>query len=257
MSSEKLFFSQLKEDRGWYFVEYQPPHPDYRFAMLSVVMIEPAMPPVVAEAMEVELTTWLKRYPVPLMVSAFDANGDLYQMEGVRSSDHLMGYLDAGANKASMFWRTLTDEEIPGEPLANEFLLRVYEGVPFKTSAQTRQTADEEARKLRIGWMIVFAWAVVVPGIWAILEWAGPACLGGMVLFCSLCKAGVKTLQLLGKWKYSPEELKRQEEERRKDHHHYHCERNPDGFMRLKLENFEREERERIQTEAKALKASR
>jgi len=40
------------------------------------------------------------------------------------------------------------------------------------------------------------------------------------------------------------------------EHYHYHCERNPEGFLRLKLENFEREEREQIQNEAKALKTS-
>lgn len=32
-------------------------------------------------------------------------------------------------------------------------------------------------------------------------------------------------------------------------HHHYHCKRNPDGFMRLKVENIEREEIDRIREE--------
>jgi hypothetical protein len=37
-------------------------------------------------------------------------------------------------------------------------------------------------------------------------------------------------------------------------HHHYHCERNPEGFERLKLENFERWAREEVHAEAKSLK---
>jgi len=34
----------------------------------------------------------------------------------------------------------------------------------------------------------------------------------------------------------------------------YHCERNPEGFARLKVENFEREARERILKEAEVLR---
>jgi hypothetical protein len=40
-------------------------------------------------------------------------------------------------------------------------------------------------------------------------------------------------------------------------HHHYHCERNPEGFLRLKQENVERESREEIQREANSLKRGR
>jgi hypothetical protein len=37
-------------------------------------------------------------------------------------------------------------------------------------------------------------------------------------------------------------------------HYFYHCERNPDGFARLKVENFEREAKERILKEVEALR---
>jgi hypothetical protein len=37
-------------------------------------------------------------------------------------------------------------------------------------------------------------------------------------------------------------------------HHHYHCRRNPEAFERLKAENFRREEIERTNAEALALK---
>jgi hypothetical protein len=257
MASDDMFFDAIKEGRGWYFVEYHPPRPGYRFATISIVVSEPATPIAVAEAMEVELKVWLRRYPVPLMVSAFDAKGDLCRLEGTRPSDHLVGYSAVGANTTSMFWRLLTDEEIPGEPLSHESLLHIYAGVPYKTSTQTRQEAEAHAREMRIGWTIVFVWAVVVPVVWVILKRFGPAWIGAMVLCYSLWKAFVKALKLLGKLKESPRELEIQEEERRMRHHHYHCERNPEAFFRLKMENFDREERERIQNEAKALKATR
>jgi hypothetical protein len=37
-------------------------------------------------------------------------------------------------------------------------------------------------------------------------------------------------------------------------HYFYHCERNPEGFARLKAENFEREAKERIIKEAELLR---
>ncbi len=256
MESNKLFFSTLKEDRDWYFVEYHPPNTGSRFAMLSIVVPGPGTPAAVAEAMEIELKGWLRRFSFPLMVSAFDARGDLYQLQGARPSNHLMGYLVAGANTPSMFWRLLPDNEIPGEPPSHESLLRIYAGVPYKTSTEARQKAEAHAQQIRIGWSMVFVWLAVVPAVWAIIEWASPAWVGVIVLVYSLWKAIVKALKLLGKWKDSPQELKAQEDERRMRHHDYHCKRNPESFMRLKLENFEREECERIQNEAKALKST-
>jgi hypothetical protein len=254
MASDKLFFGTIKQDRGWYFVEYRPPHPTDRFATLCVVAPGPATASAVAAAMEDELNGWLHRYPVPIMVFAFDGSGDLYRLEGTRPSDCLIGWLDSTTGKPNMSWRLLTDKEIPGDILSHESLLRVYADVPYKMSTQTRHEVKAQARQVRIGWAIVFVWVAVVPAVWAILKWAGPAWISVLVLGYGLWQALVKALKLLGKWKVSPRELKAREEERRMRHHHYHCERNPDGFLRLKLENFEREERERIQNEAKALK---
>ncbi len=37
-------------------------------------------------------------------------------------------------------------------------------------------------------------------------------------------------------------------------HYFYHCERNPEGFARLKVENFEREAKEQTLKEAEALR---
>lgn len=256
MAFEELLFGMIKEDRGWYFVEYAPPNHGYRFAMLNVVVPGPTTPATVAAAMEMELKEWLQRYPLPLMVSAFDGKGDLYRLEGTRASDHLIGYLGAGVDSPAMFWRLLGDKEIPGDILDNDALLRLYADVPYKTSTQTRQEVAAYKRRIRIGWTIVFVWVAFVPAAWAILEWASPAWVGVLVLGYSLWQAGVKALKLLGKWKESPRDPKAREEERRMQHHHYHCERNPEGFLRLTIENFEREEQERIQNEAKALNRS-
>jgi hypothetical protein len=96
---------------------------------------------------------------------------------------------------------------------------------------------------------------VVVPAGVAVLEWWSDW-LGLLVLVYSLYKAVEKALRLLGKWPKPKTELQKEAEEARMRHHHYHCERNPDGFQRLKLENFERWAREDTQNEAQALRRS-
>jgi hypothetical protein len=255
MATDKLFFEAIKKDRDGYFVAYHPPRDGYKFAMLSLVVLDSRSPDAVAAAMESELKEWLRRYSVPLLVSAFDAKGDLIGVEGTRASSHLIGYC-VDDSETAMFWRLLKDSEIPDTALGSEALLRIYAGVPYQTSSQTRHAAEAHARQLRIGWAVVFLWLVVGPAVWAILEWGSPAWVGVLVLGYSLWQSLVKGLKLSGKWKTSPKELKAQEEAARIRQHYYHCERNPEGFLRIKLENFEREERDRIQSEAKSLKAA-
>lgn len=38
------------------------------------------------------------------------------------------------------------------------------------------------------------------------------------------------------------------------NHYYYHCERNPKGFRRLRAENFEEDEKERIKQERESIK---
>lgn len=254
MTVEKVFFDSVKEDRGWYFVEYSPPIPSYRFATLNLVVPEDSDGTQVARAMEDELTRWLKRYPIPLMVSAFDGKGDLYNLTEVRSCGHLIGYSDGSNQEIRHFWRLLKDSEIPDDALDSSYLKEIYSNIGYKTSDDLQRESKKRVRDLRIGWIIVFIWAVVVPGIVAILEWASPAWVAALVLIYSLWKAVVKALKMLGKVKKSSRELKEEKEERRIRHHHYHCEQNPEGFLRLKLENFKRRQRARIQEEADLLK---
>ncbi len=71
MKSDDILFSKVKEDRGWYFVEYTPPMLNYRFSVLQLSVIELPDLETVATALEAEAKDWLSRYPVPLMATAF------------------------------------------------------------------------------------------------------------------------------------------------------------------------------------------
>lgn len=80
LGGDELHFDALREDRGWYFVEYHPPQLAEKFAVLHIISSEPRSASDVAEAMETELGAWLDRYPLPLLVFGFDDTGDMVEM---------------------------------------------------------------------------------------------------------------------------------------------------------------------------------
>jgi hypothetical protein len=252
VAKEERFFTSIKEDRGWYFVEYEPPNPSYRFATLSVVVPTAARALDVASAMEDELKAWLARYRVPLMVTAFDAKDQVFGLKGIRPADHLMGYVDA-TDELRSAWRLLNNE-LAADALNPTFLRKIYSDVPSKTSAELRAESNERKRRLQTGWVIVFVWLVVAPVLFAIFEYAGPEWVGAVILVYAIWQAAAKGLKMLGIWKKSTRELEQEREAARMRHHHYHCKQNPTAFERLKLENLERWAKERIEKEAASLK---
>ena len=79
--------------------------------------------------------------------------------------------------------------------------------------------------------------------------------LGLVVLIYAFVKAAIQALRLSGHIPQSRRERDREEKESKIRHYAYHCERNPEAFQRLKIENFEREAVEKTKAEAAALKA--
>lgn len=249
----KLYFDTVKEDRGGFFVEYRPPSPGYRFASLQLVFAEYTEREIVAETMESEARAWLRRYPVAVMVSAFDNTGRLITLNPVKPCDHLLAFLRDAESEPIRTWRLLQDSEPPSKPLNQAYLRRTYSDIPHKTGVELRRDAEKHAKALQIGWLLLFVWLVLVPVAVAILGFAS-VWVGAAALTYSLLKALVQALKMTGKWPKSAHERQREEEELRMRHHHYHCERNPEAFLKLRAENFENEERERIRQEAQEIK---
>jgi len=254
MNTEKIYYQPVKEDRGAYFVEYLPPSHSYRLATLQLVFSEQVDISLVVDAMEKELRIWIKRYPIPLMVSSFDETGALYSIEKLRPCNSLIGYYDKVKKDIVLSWSLLKDDEIPDDALNLDYLKKVYSDIPHKTSQDVQVELRKHNKMLRVGWTIVFIWAVIIPAIIAIVECFSPQWVAVLILIYSLYKALRKALELLGKVKKSPKTLEQEREESMMQHHHYHCKLNPEGFSRLRAENFERQMREEIKKEANALK---
>jgi hypothetical protein len=213
--------------------------------------VENATEDDIVAAMEKETGNWLGQYPIPLFVSAFDNKGDLYDLSDIKTCNHLTGFFDQDG-KIRLYWRLLKDEEIPDVALNQGYVDKLYSGVAFKTSAEFDGDRRKKRRQIRLGWLVFFIWLAVIPAIFAILEYSS-SLLSLFALIYSLYKATQKALELTGRWPNSKREKKREREEQLKNHYYFHCQMNPEGFRRLKLENLEKMAKDEIAKEAESL----
>ena len=253
MNEESIHFSKIKEGRNSYFVEYLPPYTGSPIAILQLSFPGEYRLSEVSIAMESEALLWARRFPVPLMVTAFNNLDDPIELDGVRESRDLICFVRQDADNPELHWGLVDEGVIPKDALNKEYLLQVYEGVQHKTSSELRALAIRKAKEMRIGWYVIFAWVVILPAVVLVLEFIAPTWIAVLVLLYGLSKALSKALKMMGKIKPSAAEQAKNEEEQRMRHHHYHCERNPEGFLRLKLDNFEKDTREENERKAASL----
>jgi hypothetical protein len=248
----KVYREKLKCHRGDYFASYQPADSRLRFATLSLVFLNNASDcSRVATAMEFELEHWLNRFPVPIMVSSFDVKDDLIRVKGCRDDDHLMG-VPSKMDGIIKRWGTYRDDEISTEFTNDKYLERIYVGVAHQSVEEVAQKATTEAAAIRRAALSVLLLVVLVP---LAIQFAtlGIVWFGYVVSIISIiigCYKGAKTF---GWIKPSLREKQKAEKRSRMEHYFYHCERNPKGFNRLKIENFERELIEETHKEAAAI----
>lgn len=253
MAPDDIRFESIKEDRGWYFVEYSPPIPNYPFSMVDLTVVEQRDLEAVAVAMELESRDWLSRFPFPVMTTAFGPNESLVPLSGVRSSDNLMAWIDPKTSNPVLRWELVSPEELPDTAKDRDFIRKVFANIPSKTGAEIRDAAMKSFAARKVGQRLLFIWAVVVPLGVAVLEWWSDL-LGLVVLGYAFFKAAVQALRLGGHLPKSARQVEKEEEELRMRHHHYHCMKNPEAFARLKVENFEREAIERTKEKVAILK---
>jgi len=249
-------YMPVQESRGWYFVEYHPPVSDFKFANLQlVILIENASDIDIANAMEKELKDWLKRYPVPLFVSAFDNKGDLLSLSKIKGYNHLIGFFDPDG-KVCLYWRLVKDNEIPDIALNKEYVNNLYSNLDYKTTAELDAERLKRRKEIRRGSFIFFVWLVIIPLLISVLEFYS-IWLSLLALIYSFYKALQTGLELRGKWPESRRKKDKELEERLKDHYYYHCQMNPEGFKRLMRENLENMEKDKIAKEAESLKTNK
>jgi hypothetical protein len=253
--TEMPYFDDVKELRAGYFVEYHPASEEMAFATMSLTFVQEADKAAVAEAMLRELTDWIKRYGVPVMVSAWDDKENRLEPQDDGDS-FLVGWRVPSGEVVHSWRHTDLDIFLKANPSQHDWRA-VYRDVPFKTDAQVKENAQAFAneRRLQNKYLkaILFGWLAIIPAGIALFQYFGPEWLGLVALMFGLWKAGRAGFRLWRNSKPRPWEEAKAEKQRKMNHYFHHCEQNPEGFARLKAENFEREAAERTQREFDAL----
>jgi hypothetical protein len=251
---DTIRFEPIKEDRGPYFVEYCVPNEGVWFATVCLVFPQAVPLQEVATSIELELERWLRRYSVPVMVTAFSDTEEVIELEPHRPDNHAMGWLD-DRGQVVAHWKAETPAAAPTMKFTKELLLETYPDVPHKvsTAEDKRKGVEQTIRQGRAIRNIVIIWFVGIPMAIALITqfvtWAGWTAFGVSILSGLWKLAGV-----MGWRKKSKRQQEKEAEELRMKHHHYYCERDPEGFNRLKVEMLNREVRERTLKEAEELK---
>lgn len=257
MDSQKVFREQIKEHRGNYYVSYQPADARFPSAFVQLTFLGNGHDVAdVKKAMERELQSWLSRFPVPVTLSSYDAKDDLIHVATEFDQSHLAGYVDPQTEQIIQRWGLLKNEELPPEQMGARYLERVYEGVPFRLQEAVRQNALRETRMLgrsaRIAIFLLVGVPVLIEMVSLGVTWLGHV-LAGISISVGLYKLG----KTMGWLKATQRDKEKAEKDLSMKHYFYHCEQNPEGFNRLKIENLEREAIKRTHEEADALRESR
>lgn len=253
-----ILWEEVKELREGYFVSYHPPRSDMWLATLAVSFPTHREPESIAAIMESEFILWARKYPVPLMVSSFDDTDALIDLTPIKTSSHLCGYFDPIADNMTMQWHGMKDAEFPEHLKQREHLQITYADLPARNEKEIKAEVLQHAKQMRLAKRVLlflaFLWLLVVP---AIIEYLGGqyTWFATLLLFFIFGKSSIKWLKLAGYVKPSAKENKQAEEQLKKNHYYYHCEKNPEGFLKLKIDNFDREAKERMNTEIKELRS--
>lgn len=250
IKENKLFFSSKKFNREGYFLEYKPPLPEYRFATIDITFLHERTDLEVAAILEKETTEFVLLYSMPVMTSAFDNTDSLIDLRSVKNESHVTGFINSKKGLPELHWRLLKDNEIPDTALNKDYLINIYKDFDKKTTADLEREAGERRRGLKLFSNLVLVWVVLIPFVILVLEFLMPEWLALIFLIFGLIKVSIKGLKMKGLMKKTKNETQREEEDLRKRHYYYHCERNPDGFLMLKAENFRRDIKDKVMAEA-------
>jgi hypothetical protein len=243
-------WKQVKAGRGPYFVEYIPAPPGNYLATLVLTYVGDAPDPEIAKAnIQEEFELWIRKFPVPLMASAIDNSGNGINFSEQEYGSYMTGYADG--DRIVSKWGLHKDCDIPEHLRMFAHRANAYKNLEAVTMKEGQADQSEQRKIMRTGWCLVFVWAVVIPVVIAILGFLNIFYVGALALLYSLYKATGEALKMFGMVGHSKKEKETADLEMR--HHHYHCKRNPEGFIRLRNENYRNDEKAEIQRDSQEL----
>ena len=253
MSLPEVFRDEIKKGRDGYFVTYWPADARRPVAQIQLTFINDNVDVImVARTMKKELEHWLKRYPVGVVVTAFNSKGDCLCVHPEKNQHSLAGFVDPQNNNIVQRRGVYEVKELPANQTDAQYLQKVYQDVPFRLKAEVINEARcwnrSVVRISRVIGFVLIAGPILIKVVSLFVAWIGS------VLSAVSMISGVWMIAKSYGWLGQTDKEKQEEEKKRKmEHYYYHCELNPEAFNRLVKENDERETIISNRKEAQAL----
>lgn len=251
MDKDNIYFDSVKEKGEDCIIEYAPPLSDMPFATLTIIYVKEVPEKKVIADLKKQSEIWVKRYPVSLMASAFNKQDALIHLPSKKDSAHLTTLVKG--KSVETHWELLTNDKFPEQAFENDSLIATYPDLGHRTQREINADIEKEAKYMRVAKLLILTWAVFIPATISIILFFSPMWVGAIALVYSLWKAYQKWKEMTGRKKKTEKELSKERDEFQKEHHHYHCKQNPEGFEKLKLENFKKSTEEDLMDEFESL----
>jgi hypothetical protein len=235
-------FDDIEGKRNGYYVVYSPVFTGQEFAILNVNIYDSKLTDNIQKIAELELKYWALKYPTPIMLMISNKTDEEWRTKDKLGHDFLLGYLKLG--KVILYCDESPEAEKPNIDLSKDSLAKIYSKLSFSTYEEVVAKQNTEVKSRKLFLLILTLWACVIPALIAFLGWSNPI-VSFMALAYSLYVAFNKGLELWGRKKKSEKDLAEEKEQLAKNHHHYHCQLNPEAFLRLKSDNFKKERLEK------------
>jgi hypothetical protein len=244
-------FENVRVKREGYYVSYTPKFVSAKSgddtAVLSVRLLDDFSLEECKDISEKEFKYWIQRYNVPLQVIPAYENNSSKRISSITG----VGYI-CGISPEQFRWGGFAVGELAEAMPENDIIKSIYKDLPSKTSENAEQDLKQHILGTStIKWFTLFA-AVLIPALIAFLGWSHPL-FSAIALLVAWYKCADKWLSLTGRKIKTESELAKEQDDTLKEHHHYHCKLNPEGFAKLKLENFKASREQRLKEKLKAM----
>jgi hypothetical protein len=243
----EIKYKSIKELHENYLLEYSPPTKYTKMALIELSIRKDLSQKEIADLIEKESKKWTAKYPLTTMTSAFHETGDLIDLTEIKESSSFVCHFDIHGKLLKSTWEiksspdeTFYPDDDPGAYFTQQKIIKRFD---------PEVEIKKHKNQMRALKFTAIAWGAVIPATYEISNYAGPKWISLLACIYGLYKALRSALKAWGILPQSKAEFKKQEIQRKKDHYYYHCELNPDGFLKLKGENFELEAKAKFQEE--------
>lgn len=252
----KYIFEDTKVTRESYYVEYKPIY-CVGYASVCLNFIEEMEHHFVIRIMEQEAEYWLLKYPIPICVRSFDKTQDYITVKDWDNSN-LYVWIDPETTKIKRCWELDRIPDFTKEIFKRDEWPEIITDIPYITYEEHQKKCDldraQRAKTIKAGRFFFATIFGVIPAIWAIVLYFDPIYIG-LLATCYVIIRNVKKIKRMILPKYREKETPKEEKERKMKYYYYHCEKNPDAFMRLVVENNQKEAEGKIIEEFNKLKS--